>query len=241
MLSLEDECPIHALSGALALRTFGDISSQEELQPHEVLAWAVVSQHQHVVSTLKATEADLVSRGSHGTTKALRRCFYDTLVPSGIVRPTALLCRVQERIPGDELSASQIQTANLSWLSPQYGLPLHDCVIQCAIHNRLSCPMFLPSQRCQYVPKSSGVQCCAPLGVRGKRTGRCCNALALARHHAVRDALHVFAADAGYHSTIEQVIVTRSGAPQLEPVGNGAIAEDPGYSKTCDVLMSLPN
>ena len=35
LLSLEGECPIHALSGALALRTFGDVSSNGELGSHE--------------------------------------------------------------------------------------------------------------------------------------------------------------------------------------------------------------
>ena len=138
---------------------------------------------------------------------------------------------------GEELTASQIQNANMSWLSPMHALPVHDNVLRAAVRNRLACPLFAAGQRCQYVPKTSGLQCCTPLDTRGQHASRCCNALAIARHHGILDILHDLACKAGHHSTLEQLIVTRPGAARASPADEPAI-EDHGYSKQCDILVT---
>eukprot|EP00971_Amphidinium_carterae_P252141 5006178-Amphidinium_carterae.1 len=98
------------------------------------------------------------------------------------------------------------QRLNLSWYTAARGQFLAAAPLRTGLRRRLGLPVHAGAHLCAYVGVTTGVACTSAVDPYGQHAQHCCNALRIARHHALRDAWRSVALLAGWHAAVEQYV-----------------------------------
>ena len=230
------EAPLIALAHHLSHRAARACQGLHNAEPTlmETQAWNQTMLLLSVPAALKSTELVLWEKGYGQAMKALRKQLYDELAEPVVSRPTQRLAATGGccfALPGLQ-PPQQLALALAWWAYPRSNF-VSDPVLQMTLRDRMEL-QTQQIQACQYTCRNSNRICGVHLDGEGMHPQQCCNGMILARHHSVRDLVHRWGTEAGWHSQLEQKVVTNYGPA----VAEAEVAH--GVAKRADIVFILP-
>ena len=202
----QQEAALHHLQAVWPL--FEELSATEHERSSAYLGALDALQFLDRLADVDLRKASAATSPMHRGAK-IREVFYERMGLQLRVACPWLQSPGLPKTPDPEITWRWQMTVQMSWYTASPRTFLLAGPLRLALAQHLGLPIYLPGQRCRYVPLTTGRMCGKQLGMHSAHACTCAQGPGLRRHNRLRDTWISLCRQAGWHTDPEQDIHTR--------------------------------